>query len=194
MRDTDSDRADDRDEARREADHAAIDRLAGELVRALAARLEASGMAEIEVTEGGGRVRVRRSAPAGDSPEAPSAATDGSAAPGRAVPGLVAVGPGSRDGGAGRERASRSTGREPASSPAVGYFSPRDGLHPGLHVTAGERIGSVDVLGVGHEVTSPMDGVVAEILIEPGQAVEYGQRLVTVERVAHPHDMAVSEA
>jgi biotin carboxyl carrier protein len=187
-------RTDARDEARRRADHAAIERLAGELVKALAARLEATGMAEIEVTEGGGRVRVRRAMPAASLAAASLTAADSAGrASSRPLTGLVAVGPGSRDGGGGRASASHAAEPGVATSPAVGYFSPRDGIEPGATVTAGERLGTVDVLGVGHEVTAPIDGVVAQIHIAPGQAVEYGERLVTVGTAVPTPDAVVSE-
>jgi biotin carboxyl carrier protein len=67
-------------------------------------------------------------------------------------------------------------------------------MSPGTAVTAGERIGTVDVLGVGHEVTAPIDGLIDEVLIAPGQAVEYGERLMTVEPVGASAGPAVSEA
>ena len=46
----------------RQADHAAIDRLADELVPALIAKLSATGLGEIEIGEGDWTVRVRRPA------------------------------------------------------------------------------------------------------------------------------------
>ena len=46
---------------------------------------------------------------------------------------------------------------------------------------AGDRIGLVDMLGVGQEVVAPADGVVTGILVEAGDAVEYGQELVVLE-------------
>jgi biotin carboxyl carrier protein len=49
----------------RVADHAAIDRLADELLPALVAKLSATGLAEIEVGEGSWTVRVRRPADGG---------------------------------------------------------------------------------------------------------------------------------
>jgi biotin carboxyl carrier protein len=45
-------------------------------------------------------------------------------------------------------------------------------------------IGFVDVLGVRQEVVSPLDGVLRELDVEPGQAVEYGQPLGRVESSA----------
>jgi biotin carboxyl carrier protein len=55
-----ADRADSRTRQARAADHAAIDRLADELVPALAAKLGATGLGEIEVREGGWKLRVQR--------------------------------------------------------------------------------------------------------------------------------------
>jgi biotin carboxyl carrier protein len=50
-----------------------------------------------------------------------------------------------------------------------------------MRVRAGDRIGSVNVLGVGQDVVSPVDGVVGSSLAEAGEAVEYGQDLVRIE-------------
>jgi biotin carboxyl carrier protein len=55
---------DPRTSAERAADHAAIDRLAEELLPALVAKLSATGLGEIEVGEGSWTVRVRRPADA----------------------------------------------------------------------------------------------------------------------------------
>jgi hypothetical protein len=51
-----------RDPAARAADHAAIDRLADELLPALSAKLAASSLGEIEIREGDWRIRLRRPA------------------------------------------------------------------------------------------------------------------------------------
>ena len=50
----------DRSDDERSADHAAIDRLTDELLPALIAKLGATGLGELEVREGGWRVRLRR--------------------------------------------------------------------------------------------------------------------------------------
>ena len=68
-----------------------------------------------------------------------------------------------------------------ARSPAVGYFSPEPRLVVGASVQAGDLLGSVDVLGIAQEVTAPADGIVAQLLAEDGQAVEYCQALVEVD-------------
>ena len=84
----------------RAADHAAIDRLTDELLPALIAKLGATGLGELEVREGGWRVRLRR--PAGD------AAVDREPGPGAQAGGR------SRRGGERSERAARPSRAERA--------------------------------------------------------------------------------
>jgi biotin carboxyl carrier protein len=198
-----------RSPAERAADHAAIDRLSGELLPALIAKLGATGLGELEVREGGWRVRLRRPAggQAGASPTSTSARerrpgdrerggrTAASVGGTHAASGLTAVGPGrdgrdahieqnghpARDGREVRDGLLRDDGRIVATSPAVGIFHPRPEARAGTKVRAGDRLGSVDMLGVPQEVVAPADGVVGASLIEPGDAVEYGQDLILLE-------------
>ena len=96
------------------------------------------------------------------------------------------VGPG-RDGRDGRDGYGGADSRRVvATSPAVGIFQPRHDARPGTRVRAGDRLGSVDVLGVAQEVVAPVDGVVGASLVEPGDAVEYGQELVVIELALAP--------
>ncbi|HEV8402672.1 MAG TPA: hypothetical protein VGQ31_06525 [Candidatus Limnocylindrales bacterium] len=197
-----------RSPAERAADHAAIDRLSGELLPALIAKLGATGLGELEVREGGWRVRLRRpadgltGASAGTSAtrdrrpgDRDRAARTGAASGAHLPSGLTAVGPGrdgreahgeqnghpARDGRDGRDGVVRDDGRIVATSPAVGIFHPRPEARAGTKVRAGDRLGSVDMLGVPQEVVAPADGVVGASLIEPGDAVEYGQDLILLE-------------
>jgi acetyl-CoA carboxylase biotin carboxyl carrier protein len=192
---------DERAPSDRLADHAAIDALTNELIPALIAKLGASGLGEIEVREGQWKVRLRRpadgTAPTGGRRSGRSASVQ----PTR--PALTPVGPG-RGQGELDEVGIRATGstiepeseftdapeasarsRDPfraiATSPAVGFFQPRTGIVPGARVRAGDPIGSIDVLGLPTEVVAPADGIVGASLVEPGEAVEYGQELVWVE-------------
>jgi biotin carboxyl carrier protein len=71
--------------------------------------------------------------------------------------------------------------RAVATSPAVGVFQPRRESGPGSRVRAGDRLGAVDMLGIAQEVVAPADGVVTGVLVEAGDAVEYGQELVVLE-------------
>ncbi len=172
----------DRTAAERGADHAAIDRLAAELLPALIGKLGASGLGELEVREGAWRVRLRR--PAGGGPSTPTASTR-ERRPGER---------GSGERGADRppERAQRAvhhpleatttrSDRNVATSPAVGTYQPRAEVSAGTRVRAGDRLGAVDMLGVAQEVVAPVDGIVGASLVEPGDAVEYGQALLVIE-------------
>ena len=179
-------------------DHAAIDHFADELLPALVAKLGASGLGEIEIREGTWRVRIRMPADgnavagrraasgrtgsrAADAPHAERARADSPGAAGTgAVPGSLstvtapasapAVGP----------------SRLVATSPAVGYFRPRGDLSAGTKVRAGDRIASVDVLGIGQDVVAPGDGLIGATLVEPGEPVEYGQAIIVLEQLTEP--------
>ncbi len=182
-----------RDEAARLADHASIDRLAQDLLPALIAKLGASGLGEIEVREGDWRVRLRR--PADGAPASAGAGRRQADRAGRAPAGrttLTPVGPGRLTDEAGAEPEgwrhagdSPVAGRDPyramATSPAVGFFRPLPGVVAGSRVRAGDAVASIDVLGIPQEVVAPADGIIGASLVEPGEAVEYGQELLWVE-------------
>jgi biotin carboxyl carrier protein len=163
-----------RETAERAADHAAIDRLTGELLPALIAKLGATGLGELEVREGAWRVRLRRpGGPAARERRGADRAVDRAgdrAHPSPSRPHHPAPYP-----------AIRSDSRSIATSPAVGIFQPRKDLTAGARVRAGDRLGAVDMLGVAQEVVAPIDGVVGTSLVEAGEAVEYGQDLVTID-------------
>jgi biotin carboxyl carrier protein len=131
--------------------------LTGEILPALIARLRAGHLGELEVRSDGWRVRLRRD---------PRATSRAAGAPGiadaRAIEALVPVG-------------------GVARSPAVGYFSPAPALAVGLTVQAGDLLGTIDVLGIAQDVVAPSDGMVASVLAEDGQAVEYGQALAEID-------------
>jgi len=106
---------------------------------------------------------------------------------------MTPVGPGRdgrdgavRDASNGRDAANGRDGgghdnRMVATSPAVGVFQPRTEARAGSRVRAGDRLGSVDMLGIPQEVIAPADGIVGASLVEPGDAVEYGQDLILIE-------------
>ena len=181
-----------RTDAERTADHAAIDRLSTELLPALIAKLGATGLGELEVREGAWRVRLRRPGTpvsatgtakerrASERERDRAARSTASGAP--AGLSLTPVGPG-RDGrdGSTNGRDGRSDGPTIATSPAVGIFQPRAEARAGTKVRAGDRLGSVDMLGIPQEVVAPTDGVVGASLVEPGDAVKYGQDLIVIE-------------
>jgi acetyl-CoA carboxylase biotin carboxyl carrier protein len=203
---SDADRSADRTKAGRRSDHAAIARLADDLLPALIAKLSTTQLGELEVREGEWHVRLRR--PYGVGPGEGRRVSDKAS---RSQPGHEGHGHG-RAGVEGRQRASagsptgatagsgaasaatngsspRSSSRDGegdrsrsiAQSPAVGYFQPGPKAASGTRVRAGDTLGTVDVLGVRQEVTAPADGVVGQTLVESGTAVEYGQELIRLE-------------
>ena len=142
-----------------------------------------SGISELEVTEGEGKVRIVKNAPpvyvqqtAGFAPQvsapAPSAAlpTDGAAAP---AAGAAAAAPAVPQG-------------HVVTSPMVGTFyrAPSPGADPfvqvGDTVKEGQTICIIEAMKLLNEIESDKSGVVKEILVENGQAVEYGQPLFVV--------------
>jgi biotin carboxyl carrier protein len=160
----------DRTPARRQADHAGLARLADTLVPALVQKLNGSGLGELEVREGDWRIRLRRptgaTSPArrerprvaghAPAPHAPSA-------PAGARPAAEPV---------------RDPDRVAATSPAVGVF--RVVASTGTRVRQGDRIAAVDLLGIPQDVVAPIDGILAELLVAPGDPVEYGEEVAVV--------------
>jgi biotin carboxyl carrier protein len=199
----------------RAADHAVIDQLADDLLPALVAKLGASGLGEIEVREGPWRLRVRRpigtdrgrramdsvsrSQPGHAGHGHPPAGFEGHRSAREARPGavtshsgngsapqLTAVGPGPERDPDTAPHPDPRPGQAIATSPAVGVYQPRASATPGTRVRAGDRVGAVDMLGVAQEVVAPSDGLIGASLVEPGQAVEYGQELVIIELAVAP--------
>lgn len=50
----------------------------------------------------------------------------------------------------------------------------------GEHVDAGRALGVIETLGMGAEVEAPASGRLERVLVEDGQAVEYGQVLAII--------------
>ncbi|HKT65678.1 acetyl-CoA carboxylase biotin carboxyl carrier protein [Burkholderia sp. 22313] len=139
-----------------------------------------SGISELEVTEGEGKVRIVKNAPpvyvqptGGFAPQmsapAPSAAlpTDGAAAAPAAAAPAVPQG-------------------HVVTSPMVGTFyrAPSPGADPftqvGDTVKEGQTICIIEAMKLLNEIESDKAGVIKEILVENGQAVEYGQPLFVI--------------
>lgn len=53
-------------------------------------------------------------------------------------------------------------------------------LGPGSAVKAGQKIGSIEILGLMHEVESDVTGEIIEKMVHDGRRVEYGQALFAV--------------
>jgi len=141
--------------------------------------VQESGIAELEITEGEEKVRIRRGGVAEVVP-APVAAA-GTTPP--AAPGAPAV------------PAAAATGAEPApapeghlvKSPMVGTFyraaSPeaKPFVEVGDAVKAGQTVCIVEAMKLMNEIECDKDGVVKAILVENGQPVEYGEPLFVID-------------
>ncbi|HEY1608613.1 MAG TPA: acetyl-CoA carboxylase biotin carboxyl carrier protein [Paraburkholderia sp.] len=137
-----------------------------------------SGISELEVTEGEGKVRIVKNAPPVYVQQAAAqypvqmgtpAAIGGAAPEGAPVAPVPAVPQG-----------------HVVTSPMVGTFyrAPSPGADPfvqiGDTVKEGQTLCIIEAMKLLNEIESDVAGVVKEILVDNGQAVEYGQPLFVV--------------
>ena len=142
-----------------------------ELVRQLAQMLDETQLTEIEVEDGGRRIRIARkaaaAAPAVQYAPAPAATPVAAAAP--------------------VEVAAPAPSANAVKSPMVGtvYLAPEPGATPfvgvGKQVAAGDTLLIVEAMKVMNPILAPSAGTVRAILVESGQPVEFDQPLVVVE-------------
>jgi acetyl-CoA carboxylase biotin carboxyl carrier protein len=136
-------------------------------IRQLAALLEETGLTEIEVGAKDQKLRVVRQGASG--PVAPAVVVN-TAAP---APAPAAEDP------AGHPGALRS--------PMVGtvYLAPEPGAAPfiklGDQVAPGQTLLIIEAMKVMNQIPAPKAGRVAQLLIENGSPVEYGQVLLILE-------------
>ena len=137
-----------------------------------------SNVSELEITEAEGKVRIVKSAPVGMAAPvaytmAPAAAP--LAAPAAVVPVVVEA----------------AVTAEPSGhivkSPMVGTFyrAASPGAKPfvelGDTIKEGETICIIEAMKILNEIEADKSGTVTQILVENGQAVEYGQPLYVIE-------------
>lgn len=176
---------DHRNETSRARDHAAIDRLADELLPALVAKLGASRLGEIEVREGPWKVRLR--APVG-SGHGTGSGTGSGMASGSATPAGSGTTSGARDRRT-LDRASRlSSGHGAAGSSTPTAAPPtagaRDGLAPLTPVGPGHPRPAGDASDGSRRAvaTSPGVGIFQpRPEMRPGMRVRAGDRLGDVD-------------
>jgi acetyl-CoA carboxylase biotin carboxyl carrier protein len=138
-----------------------------------------SNVSELEITEAEGKVRIVKSAPVGfAAPMAYTAAPVPQAAPAvMVVESAAPVVPAS---------AAEPTGHV-VKSPMVGTFyrASSPGAKPfvelGDTIKEGETICIVEAMKILNEIEADKSGTVTKILVDNGQAVEYGQPLYVIE-------------
>ena len=142
-------------------------------VKKLMELLEESGMSEIEIKEGEESVKISRY---GNSP-APSHSFVQQQAP-TSLPQVIAA-PVIAD--------EPSTVGQSLTSPMVGtyYSAPSPTAKPfitiGQHVKQGDTIGIVEAMKIMNQIEAEKSGIVLQILVKDGEAVEFGQPLIIVE-------------
>jgi acetyl-CoA carboxylase biotin carboxyl carrier protein len=139
-----------------------------------------SAIAEIEVTEGEDKVRIVKHANAPTMP--PSAAVSALAAQAYASGAAPAAAPAAPVAPAAPEPAAGHT----VKSPMVGTFyrSPGPDAKPfvevGQVVKPGDTLCIIEAMKLLNEIEAEVSGTVREILVQNGQAVEYGQGLFII--------------
>ena len=134
-----------------------------------------SGISELEVTEGEGKVRIVKSAPQVVAPMQ-YAPMQMQAAPAVGAPAAVSA----------EAAAPALPAGHIVTSPMVGTFyrSPSPGaaefVKVGDTVKEGQTICIIEAMKLLNEIESDAAGVIKEILVENGQAVEYGQPLFVI--------------
>ncbi|MDM9560475.1 MULTISPECIES: acetyl-CoA carboxylase biotin carboxyl carrier protein [Bordetella] len=135
-----------------------------------------SGIAELEITEGEGKVRIVKFSQtvqpvAYHVPEAPAAAAPAAAAPAAPAPAA--------------EAAPAIQGHV-VKAPMVGTFyrAPNPGAAPfvdvGQSVKEGDPLCIIEAMKLLNEIEADKAGVIKEILVENGEPVEYGQPLFVI--------------
>ncbi|MCI3207694.1 MULTISPECIES: acetyl-CoA carboxylase biotin carboxyl carrier protein [Pandoraea] len=136
-----------------------------------------SGISELEVTEGEGKVRIVK------APPQVIAAPMQMAMP--AMPQVAAQAPAATAAAAAPAAPAVPQGHI-VTSPMVGTFyrAPSPGADPfaqvGDSVKEGQTLCIIEAMKLLNEIESDKAGVIKEILVENGQAVEYGQPLFVI--------------
>jgi acetyl-CoA carboxylase biotin carboxyl carrier protein len=149
-----------------------------ESVRELAKLLAETDLTEIEVQKGDLRIRVARRVKV--SVGAPALVA---APPLR----LAEAEPRGEAHGGSSAAAEAARKQNTVTSPMVGtaYRRPAPEAKPfvevGSPVKEGERILLIEAMKTFNEITAPRSGTVAEILVEDGQPVEFGEPLMVIE-------------
>jgi acetyl-CoA carboxylase biotin carboxyl carrier protein len=141
--------------------------------------VEASGIAELEITEGEEKVRISRSTSSTQTQVAGAALP----APQPSSPAAATAPPR----GAAAAAAAILPEGHVVKSPMVGTFyrSSAPGASPfveiGQAVKAGETLCIIEAMKLLNEIESDKSGTIKAVLVENGQPVEYGEPLFVIE-------------
>jgi acetyl-CoA carboxylase biotin carboxyl carrier protein len=144
-------------------------------LKALLRLMEGNDVEELEVEEGGRRVRIRRRTAA--MPMTPPAFLPAAAGARSATPAAAPV----------ALPAAETAGLIPVESPMVGTFyrAPAPGAEPyvkeGNLVEKGTVLCIIEAMKLMNEIEAEVRGRIAKILVENAQPVEFGQTLFLLE-------------
>jgi acetyl-CoA carboxylase biotin carboxyl carrier protein len=147
-------------------------------VRKLIELLNESGMAEIEIKEGEESVRICRERPM--APSNPTFIPGGTTMP-------FAGGDTPTCSGTSTETAEPTISGHHVTSPMVGtfYLAPSPGVKPfvdiGKKVEVGDTLCIIEAMKMLNQIEADKAGVIAAVLAENGQPVEFGQSLFVIE-------------
>jgi acetyl-CoA carboxylase biotin carboxyl carrier protein len=142
-----------------------------------------SNIAELEITEADGKVRIVKAGAAA----APGAMPLVMAAPVLAPPTPAAAARDAAEAAAAVQAAADEAGH-PVKSPMVGTFyraaSPggKPLVEVGTVVKAGDPVCIIEAMKIMNEIEADVGGSIIKVLVENGQAVEFGQPLFLIDR------------
>jgi acetyl-CoA carboxylase biotin carboxyl carrier protein len=146
-------------------------------VKKLMELLEQSGMAEIEIKEGEESVRISRF---GDAPQMMVPAQM------MAAPMATPIAPAATPVAA-AEALEPVIDGHPITSPMVGTFysspspSAKAFVSVGQHVNQGDTICIIEAMKIMNQIEADQSGTVVEIIVNDGDAVEFGQTLIVIK-------------
>ena len=145
-----------------------------EAIKNLASLLNETGLTEIEIAQGDNSIRVTKAVTVHSVSAGPAAPMAPAAnAPAAAPASVAALSPENHPGA--------------VKSPMVGtaYLQPEPSaarfVSKGAKVKAGDTLLIIEAMKVMNPIKAEKGGTVADILVEDGQPVEFGQALVIIE-------------
>jgi len=148
-----------------------------------------SGISELEITEGDGKVRIVKEDPHGNGQLQAAAQPVAVAAPVAAVAATAATPPAQAEPAAAADTPPPATGAagHTLKSPMVGTFYRAANPQSDVFVEIGQRVETgatlciIEAMKLLNEIESDKSGIVTAILVDNGEPVEFGQPLFVIE-------------
>jgi acetyl-CoA carboxylase biotin carboxyl carrier protein len=156
-------------------------------IRQLLNLISDHGLAEFELEREGTRISIKKYAAPPQTPFPPSFyAAASEIIPGNAAPGGQPV-PATPQQAGNKDETPEEKGYQFITSPIVGtfYAAPAPDaapyVSPGTKITPNDTVCIIEAMKVMNEIKAELSGTVEEILVENGQAVEFGHPLFRVK-------------